>query len=133
MAVLSFKDMNLVSTADKPFEFAYIDPNTQKETEFKVKVIGSHSNIVTDAVLENADAQRRSDKLSERKGKEIEIRKAKDDVQFSVELTAKRIIGWSGIDIDYSPEKAIELCTINPELRKQVNDASDEIKNFTAA
>lgn len=133
MAVLSFKDMDLVSTADKPYEFAYIDPQTLKPTEFKIKIIGSHSNIITDAVLENADAQRRADKLNERKGKDSEIRKAKDDVEFSVELTAKRIIGWTGFDVDYSPENAIKLCKMNPEFRKQVNDASDEIKNFTAA
>jgi hypothetical protein len=68
--------------------------------------------------------------MMEKKGKE-DIRLVEDDEEFGIRNAAIRIIGWRGITEDYTPELAIKLCEVNPEIRAQVIEKSDELANFT--
>ena len=68
--------------------------------------------------------------MQAKRGKDVEVRSAEEDEQFAIESAAIRITGWRGITQEFTPELAIKLCTINPEIRTQVIKESDELGNF---
>jgi len=59
------------------------------------------------------------------------IAKVEDDLEFGIELAAKRIVGWSGIEETFTPELAFELCKTNPVIRDQVVTASEDMSHYT--
>lgn len=129
--VLSFASLNLVDASEVPFEFAYQDPNTLEDTAFIVKVIGANAKKIEDLVKSNYDAKNRADDLQRRKGKPVESEPVEKVIEFGNKVAAARVVGWSGLDIEYSPEKALELVKINPAFKEQVLKHSDNIANFT--
>ena len=129
---ISLASLNVEKQCDTPFDLAIIDEATGKETGIVLQVIGSHSSKITKLVAKAVNAKRTAAALAAKKGgKDAPIDKVEDDIAFSTELTAAKIVGWSGIEESYTPELAFELVSTNPVIREQVSQASDDMRNFT--
>lgn len=134
---LSFADLNVRKASETPFEFEYLDPDGAG-TGFFLSVIGTHSDTILKASQEAEDARRKKEaframKAAKSRPDQVDVGSVVDDVEAGVKLIAKRIVGWRGIDVDYSPEKALELCQVNPLVCAQVMEASNTEGHFTKA
>jgi hypothetical protein len=125
----SLTELDLVKPSETGFEFEYIQESGGPSGVF-ITVIGSHSGKVKSWVRKELNTIRQRAAMMEKKGKE-DIRLVEDDEEFGIRNAAIRIIGWRGITEDYTPELAIKLCEVNPEIRSQVIEKSDELANFT--
>jgi len=128
--VLSFASLNLVAASETPFEFAYQDPESLEDTAFMIKIIGANSKKIEDLVKSNYDAKNRMDDLQRKKGKTVDSEPVDKVIEFGNKVAAARVVGWSGLDIEFTPEKALELVKINPAFKEQVLKQSDNIANF---
>jgi len=127
--IISFEALDISKPCEQGYEFEYISDATGKPTGVFITVLGSHAEKVKAWVRRELNRMRQREALMTKKGKD-EIRQIEDDEQFAIESAAIRIIGWRGIDKDYTPQLAITLCEINPEIRQQVIAKSDELANF---
>jgi hypothetical protein len=126
---ISLESLNILKPCDQGFEFEYISDATGKSSGVFITILGSHAEKVTSWIRRELNRMRQREALMVKKGKDG-IRQIEDDEQFSIESAAIRIIGWRGIDKEYTPQLAITLCEINPEIRQQVIEKSDELSNF---
>lgn len=128
---LSFDDLNITKACEQGFEFEYVRESEEKESGVFITVLGSHSELVQSWVRKRLNANRQRDAMRAKRGKADDVRSIEDDIDFGIESAAIRITGWRGISQPFSPDNAILLCTINPEIRLQVVTQSDDIGNFT--
>lgn len=130
---ISLSDLNVEAQSEKPYEFEVVDDNNGKGTGIFLSVLGSHSKTISDFVAKTLNAQRRVAALKARKrdNKDTDFTPVEDDIDFSIELAAIRIVAWRGITEPFSPENAQLLCRTNPIIKQQVIEASDDVKNFT--
>lgn len=127
---ISLSSLNVVKASETAQKLEIIDEETGALTGIVLDVIGSNSEKIQKIITKVANAKRQADKLAEKKGKDAPVSKVEDDIEFIQELTAARIVGWSGIEEPYSPENALELVKINPVIREQVTAFSDNVSNF---
>lgn len=129
---ISLASLNIEKQCDTPYSLAIIDEATGKETGIVLQVIGSHSPKISKLVAKAVNAKRTASALAAKKGgKDAPVEKVEDDIEFSYELTANKIVGWSGIEEEYTPELAYTLVSTNPVIREQVSQASDDMRNYT--
>jgi hypothetical protein len=126
---VSLESLDICKPCEQGFEFEYISEADSKPSGIFITILGSHAEKVKTWVRRELNRMRQREALMIKKGKD-EIRQIEDDEQFAIESAAIRIIGWRGITQDYTPQLAITLCDINPEIRKQVIEKSDELANF---
>jgi hypothetical protein len=127
---ISLSSLNVVKASETAQKLEIIDEETGALTGIVLDVIGSNSDKIQKIITKVANAKRQADKLAEKKGKDAPVSKVEDDIEFIQELTAARIVGWSGIEEPYSVENALELIKINPVIREQVTTFSDNVSNF---
>jgi hypothetical protein len=127
---ISLASLNAVKASDTPYSLDIIDEVSGASTGITLQVIGAHSEVITKLVAKAVNAKRTADTMQAKKGKEPVPTKVEDDIMFSIELAAKRIVGWTGIEEPFSPENAIKLCEINPAIREQVVAASENPANY---
>lgn len=129
----SLSDLNIEAQSETPYEFEVVDDNNGKGTGIFLSVLGSHSKTVTDFVAKTLNAQRRAAALKARKrdNKDTDFTPVEDDIDFSIELAAMRLVAWRGITEPFSKENALILCRTNPVIKQQIVEASDDVKNFT--
>jgi hypothetical protein len=127
---ISLSSLNVVKASETAQKLEIIDEETGTLTGIVLDVIGSNSDKIQKIITKVANAKRQADKLAEKKGKDTPVSKVEDDIEFIQELTAARIVGWSGIEEPYSVENALELIKINPVIREQVTTFSDNVSNF---
>lgn len=130
---LSLSQLNLEAQSETPFEFEVIDENSGKGTGVFISVLGSHSKTVQSYVTKTLNGKRRAEALKAAKGskKDIDFTPVEDDIDFSIELAAIRVVAWRGIEEPFSYDNALLLCRTNPIIKQQIIDASDDVKNFT--
>jgi len=128
--VVSFESLNLVAKSANGHTFTLKDQSGE-DTGITMTVIGSNSDIVQKHHSRHIDALRVKDAMAKKRGKDVEPEPFEKDVAHTAESAAIRLIGWTGIDRPWSPEAAIELCTVNPLVFSQVMKESDELGNFT--
>lgn len=127
---ISLDSLNVVKASAAPFTLDIVDDAGNK-LGFSLDVIGSNSEVITKFFAKAMNARRTAEDMQRKKGKDVQVTKVEDDIAFANELAAKRIVGWNGIDDEFSPERAIKLIETNPMVREQVMNASDDIRNFT--
>lgn len=127
---ISLANLNVVKASETAQKLEIIDEETGTLTGIVLDVIGSNSDKIQKIITKVANAKRQADKLAEKKGKDSPVSKVEDDIEFIQELTAARIVGWTGIEEPYSVENALELVKINPVIREQVTTFSDNVSNF---
>lgn len=106
---------------DTPYILAIPDYFTGKLTNASLTIVSSLSHrVLTESIKYNELYLRDSLYLDSQVNQE-------KDFNIDIILAASHIITWDNIDIDYSKENAIELCRINPLLRKLVIETSTEL------
>lgn len=132
--MFSLKDLDVTKLADVPYEFEVIDEITGKGTGVFLSVIGDHSQSILERIQRHENDQRIADAMQAKtdpRGKLVHVVKFEDDVRYSTELVALRVKAWRGITEPYSPEAAIELCSINPPIKEQILACSRDVKKFS--
>lgn len=127
---MNLDELNLIDPCETPFEFEYINEE-DKPTGIMLSVVGSQSKDLMKWMSGEINARRKKDAMQEKRGKAVDIQTLEDDIEFSIESAARRLKGWKGITQECTPENALKLCTINPLVRSQIVDQSNNIGNFT--
>lgn len=135
--MISLNDLNAVEACAEAFEFDYLDPATGEPTGIKFKVLGAQSNIVTKEVARLINDRRRKEaaKAAQQKlsigPKSVDFEPVESDVEFGFRLAAVRLVGWTGISDEFTPENALKLCRSNREISNLITAQSDLMSNFT--
>lgn len=135
-AGVSFASLNARKLGETPFEFEFIGSDGS-ETGIRFSVLGAQSATVQSAVNALMDERKRKDAIREmeamgaRPGDNLVPHE--DEVTFGRRLAAVRLVGWSGLDVDYTPALAMELCSVNADVAAQVIAQSNRLANFTKA
>jgi thymidine kinase len=127
---ISLASLNVVKASDDAQKLDILDEESGKATGIVLSVIGSNSDKITKLVAKAVNGRRQAEELAKKKGKDVQPSKVEDDIEFAQELAAARIVGWEGIDEPFSPENALQLVTINPQIREQVMVFSDNASNY---
>jgi hypothetical protein len=130
--LFSLNDLDVTKNCEAGFEFEVTDDATGKGTGIFLTVIGAHAAAVMDFTRKSLNARRVFDEMNEKRGKKSQSRSIEEDIDFSTELVAIRVVGWRGISDDFTSAGAIRLCTINPPIREQILKASEDLANFTS-
>jgi hypothetical protein len=129
----SLDDLDQGKACEKPYEFEVTNEIDGKGTGLFLSVVGAHAQRVLNLIQKTVDERRVAEAMAEKRdprGKQVHVRPIKEDIDYSTELVAVRVVGWRGIKEEYSPERAIKLCTINPGIKEQILAASEELRNF---
>lgn len=129
----SIDDLDQGKACETPFEFEVKDDFSGKGVGVFLSVVGAHSTRVVNLVEKTVDERRVADAMAEKRdprGKQIHTRPVKEDIDYSTELVAIRVVAWRGIKEEYSPAAAIKLCTINPTIKEQILAVSENLKNY---
>lgn len=132
---MDISKLDLTTTSEQGYEFEYIPESTGIGEGFFITVLGKHADTVKDWTRKAVNNMRDRERMLAKKGKD-DYRKVEEDEQFAIQSAAIRIIAWRGITeggkpLEFSKEKAVQICTINPDVRDQVIEASDLMTNFT--
>lgn len=129
----SINDLDVTKSCETGYEFEVTDDVTGKGTGLFLTVIGGHAQRIADFTKKSLNERRLADAMAEKRdprGKNPKVHLVEEDIEFSTELVAMRIIGWRGISDPYSHENAVKLCTVNPPIKEQVLARSEDLKNF---
>lgn len=128
---LSLDALNLRKANDEPFEMPYLLPDGSK-SGVTILVLGAHSETVQNGVARLLNERRRKEAQAIGKsGKAVDFTPVEDDIEFGQRGAAIRISGWRGITEECTPDLALKLCRINPDLASQVMEASNDAGHFT--
>lgn len=132
---VSLASLNLVAAADVPYQMPFLNA-LGDPTGVVIEVLGAQSEKVTSAVNAAVNGRRKAEiaakaAAARRNGEASEFTPVEDDILFGQRLAAARIVGWHGITEAFTPELALTLCQTNPELARQVIEASNDLANFT--
>lgn len=131
--MLSLNDLDVSKACEVACEFEVTDEATGKGTGIFLRVIGGHAQVIADFEKKELNARRVAEVMAEKRdprGKNPKVVSIEEDIEFSTELIAMRVVGWRGIEEPYSHENAVKLCTINPPIKEQILAKSNDLKNF---
>lgn len=132
--MFSINDLDVRKSSEDGYEFEVVDDSTGKGTGIFLTVIGGHAEAITDASRKWINDRRRAEAMAEKRdprGKNPIVHTVEEDIAFSTEIVAMRVIAWRGISDPYSHANAVKLCTVNPPIKEQILKASDDLANFT--
>lgn len=127
---ITFKELNAAKICENGFTFPFVNEHGD-ETKWLITVIGDQADTVKKAIYAKINKQRQHEKILEKRGKEVPVKPIEELINENAEGVAACIIGWSGIDVEYSPELAIDLVKNNKLIFDQVKAASENLANFT--
>jgi len=129
---LSISDLNLVERCDQPAILELINVDG-KPHDITVQVLGGHSQVVKSFITTNINTRRKQAAMDAKYNsrKKVEYTPIEEDEQFGIESTAIRVVGWEGINDECTLENVIALFKINPHIRNQVAEFSEDLANFT--
>lgn len=133
--MLSLNDLDVSKACEVAHEFEVKDEVTGRGTGIFLSVIGGHAQRILDFSKEEVNARRVAEAMAEKrdprgKNPQAKVIPIENDIKFSTELVAMRIVGWRGISEPYTHENAVRLCTINPPIKEQILAVSEDLKNF---
>lgn len=135
---VSIKALNARTAAAAPFTFDYLDEDG-RPTGIRLSVLGQQAETVQNAINKNLNDMRLAAALrAAEDGKlmaqgiepEVRFSPIESDIAFGQMGAAVRLVGWEGIDEDWTPELALELVQGNPDIHQQVLKASNRLANF---
>ena len=128
---MDFSTVDTLSAAEKGFEYIFLHPITEEETDCKVQVVGVGSRPYKQA-MEKIDAYK-AQCVSKRKGR------IDEDVvaEMYVKLLADCTKSWKGVEVDgkpveFSQANAVEMYTKYPVLATQVLGAIHDLEAMLA-
>lgn len=130
-SVVTFASLNAKKACETPIEVPYIDPKGN-ETGLVLLVLGDDAESVRLASNALSDAHRRQQAI-----RESEARRAGEDItpaasleELGHKLAAVRLVGWKGMDVEYTPELALELVRSNSHIASTVTGAARKLGNW---
>lgn len=126
---VSLASLNVVDKCSHAEEMPFLD-ELGEETGIVFMVLGAHAPEVQKWTNKKLNARRRQDDQREKRGKNTQVREVEDDIDFGNELISKRLVGWIGIDEEWSAQTALQLCTQSPLASEQIREFSEELGNF---
>ena len=129
----SLDDLDVTKRCEIPFEFEVINEVTGKGVGIFLTIIGSHAQVIADFTAKELNERRVAEAMQSKRdprGKNPVVVKIEDDIEFSTELIALRIVAWRGIKEPFSHENAVKLCHKNAPMKEQILAKSDDMKNF---
>lgn len=127
---ISLDSLNVQKQCDQSYEFEYLDEDG-KGTGVFLSVVGVHSEKVRSFSAKEANRARAENLRRSKRKKDDDFTPIEDDIDFIIRDAAARLVGWRGISDAFTPEAALQLCTINPMIRQQVVSESNNVSNFT--
>lgn len=128
---ISISDLNLNKQCEQPAQLELIGTDGQP-LGVSMMVLGAHAKQVQDFITSSINAKRAKQAMDAKfSRKKADYVKVEDDIDFSVESVAVRIVSWSGITEECNRENAVKLCTINADICSQVREFSEDLGNFT--
>ena len=131
--MFSIDDLDIAKACETPYEFEVTDDSTGKGTGLFLSVIGAHAQAVTGFTTQKLNERRHADAMHQKRdprGKSPIVYAVEDDIEFSTELVALRVVAWRGMKEPYSHENAVRLCTINPSIKEQILAVSEDLKKY---
>lgn len=131
----SIADLDAVKASSKPFEFEYIKPDGTPSGVF-LQVLGGQADKVREATaaLQNERRQRQAQREVAKRvagaQRKIEYDKYEEDVEHGKLMAASRLVGWRGLDDEFTPANALLLCQVNADIAAQILEKSDALENF---
>jgi hypothetical protein len=132
---ISIESLNLQKQCGESVPMPVLDLEGNPIPGIELYVLGSHAPSVKEWLYKQLNQERQAIALkTRRKGKAgLDVTPIEDDIEFGNEAVAVRIVGWKGLTEPWSPEQALRLCTINPEILRQVREFTEELRNFSKA
>lgn len=133
---ISIAALNATTASEVPFEFEFIDSDGSATGIF-FSVLGDESVTVKAATEKLLDERRRKDAVAEARARvnnrtnEAVFTPVADDIDFGQRMAAVRLVGWLGIEEEFTPELALELIRSNRDIGAQVVRHSTALENFT--
>lgn len=132
----SLDDLDQARVCDTPFEFEVTDDATGKGIGIFLSVIGGQAKRITDLTTKTLNERRIAEAMAQKtdprnKRPHEHVVPIEDDLEFTTELVAIRVVGWRGrIKEPYSHANAVKLCKTNQPIRDQILEKSENLKNF---
>ena len=127
--LFSINDLNATSAADEPIVMPWVNEATGEETGIEILVLSEESTKFKEFVRKSINARRSKEFIQAKTGKqEVETyEQTEDNINKAV---AARIVGWNGIEEEFTPELALQLVSKNESLQRQVLAASSKPVDF---
>lgn len=132
---MKLDDLNATKASSAPFEFEYIDHKGNPTGIFFIVLGGESEEVKAETCrLQNERRQRAAARaVSQRVGvitRKAEFDRYEDDVEYGRRIAASRLIGWRGIDDEFSKENALKLCQNNDHIAATITAQSEAMENF---
>lgn len=127
---LSLSELDLTKQCESASKLELLSPDG-RPLGVTLMVIGGHSETVSKHINKALNNRRKAEALALKRGKRTEYTPIEDDIDFGIEATAIRVVGWEGIKEEFTPENALKLCASNADICRQIRDFSEDIANFT--
>lgn len=131
--MFSLDDLDVTKACEKGYEFEVSDDATGKGVGIFLTVLGAHADRITEYTKKSLNERRLEEAMAQKRdprGKRPNVVPIEEDIEFSTELVALRVIGWRGIKEPYSHANAVRLCKSNPAIKEQILKESDNLANF---
>lgn len=123
---------SLSASTSAAFEFEYVTP-AGKHTGIFFQVLSGQSETVTAEINKLVNQRRQAEAAQAALGgrdARTAFTPVEDDVAFGQRLAAVRLVGWRGIEEEFSPERALQLCQSNADIAAQITEKSSNVGNF---
>lgn len=134
LAPFSLDQLDQSKACEVPYEFEVIDENTGKGLGIFISVIGGQAKAIDEFTSKMINQRRIAEAMAAKtdpRGKRPHVVPIEEDVEFSTEAIALRVVGWRGRIVEpYSHANAMRLCKQNQPIREQILAASNDLKNF---
>ena len=126
----SIFDFNAEKQCENSFEFEFINEHGEG-TGFFLSVIGDQAPSVKKAIYAKINKERVAEAILKKRGKDAPVKPIEELISDNAEGVAACIVGWRGVEEQYSPELALQLVSNNKLIFEQVKEASENLANFT--
>lgn len=129
---VSIKDLglNAVADSDIPSKMPVYRADG-RETVLKLHVLGKFATAVEKSNAKFYQRFQKEAELAKRKGKKETSLSYEDAKREDLEATMARVVGWEGVEEQFSEDGLRQLLTDNPYLKGDVVEFSDDLTNFT--
>lgn len=128
-ALLSLAAFNATQICEKTYTFPLIGFDGA-ETSVLLTIKGSEAKSVKDAIYKKLDKKRRQEKIDAERNKKPAFVETEVLVLDQKESVAMCIVGWTGLDEEFSPELALQLVANSDLVLQQVKDNAETVSNF---
>lgn len=132
-AGIEIDGLNLVEASSHTFDLEIKHPD-ERPMGPVIQIIGGEAEDVQKFVRRELNARIQKRALAERRNKTESV-PVEEEIEFAIESALKRTVGWRGFlsggqPWPFTPENARRLYKMNPHIRQQVIDASNDVSNF---